>query len=269
MGVVSSSVYKTVAASVSHARTVSVIGALLGFLAALYVSQFFAIRTDLDSLMSADLPWRKGEAQVAQEFPDQGDDIAAVIDGDTPELAERAAAALTDRLRRRGDLYERVSRVNGGAFFDREGLLFLPTVEVQKTTARLISAQPLLAPLAADPSLRGLLASLDKGLAGVADDPTELKAIDYPIREIGRVLSDVANGKPAFLSWRALFTDRQADHSEWRQFIELIPKLDFSQVAPGGAAVACVFDSTIASISARAIASISPRAFANERCIRA
>ena len=227
MGLVSSAVCKIVAASVSHARTVSVMGALLGFLAALYVLQFFAIRTDLDSLISADLPWRKGEAQVAQEFPVQGDDIAAVIDGDTPELAERAAAALTDRLRRRSDLYESVSRVNGGAFFDREGLLFLPTMEVKKTTARLISAQPLLSPLAADPSLRGLLASLDTGLAGVADDPTELKALDYPIREIRRVLSDVANGRPAFLSWRALFTDRQADRSEWRQFIELIPKLDF------------------------------------------
>jgi hopanoid biosynthesis associated RND transporter like protein HpnN len=235
---VSEIVEKVVAASVSHQRTVSVIGALLGLLAALYVSEFFSIRTDLDSLISADLPFRAGEAQVAHEFLDQADDIAAVIDGDTPELAEQAAAVLADRMSRRGDLFQRVTRINGGPFFDREGLLFLPVADVRKATGELINAQPLLAPLAADPSLRGLLKSVDTGIAGTADDPTKIAALDYPIKEIGRVLSAVANHRQAYLSWRSLFSDRQADPNDRRQFIELIPKLDFSQMTPGGAAVA-------------------------------
>src|ERR1017187_8108087 len=249
MGLISVAVCRVVAASVSHARVVFVMGALLGLLAALYVSQFFAIRTDLDSLMSADLPWRKGEAQVAQEFPVQGDDIAVVIDGETPELAERAAATLADRLRRRSDLYESVSRINGGDFFDREGLLFLPVMELKTTTAKLIAAQPLISALAADPSLRGLLKSVDAGLAGAVDDPTELKALDYPIRELRRVLSNVTKMRPAFLSWRALITDQHADRSEWRQFIEVIPKLDFSQIAPGEVAVAEVRHAAQAELS--------------------
>jgi hopanoid biosynthesis associated RND transporter like protein HpnN len=235
---VSQTIESVVAASVSHPRTVSTIGALLGLLAALYVSQFFGIRTDLDSLISGSLPWRVGEAQVAHEFRDQADDIAAVIDGDTPELAERAAALLADKMRQRGDLFERATRINGGPFFDREGLLFLPIADVRKATAQLIGAQPLLAPLAADPSLRGLLKSVDTGLAGVEDDPAKIGAVDYPVKEIDRVLSAVTNGRPAFLSWRSLISDRQADPNDRRQFIELIPRLDFSQMAPGEAAVA-------------------------------
>lgn len=235
---VSQVVEKIVAASVSHQKTVSLVGALLGLLAAVYVFQNFSIRTDLDSLISADLPFRAAEAQVAHEFLEQADDIAVVIDGDTPELAEQAAAKLADRMSRRDDLFKRVTRINGGPFFDHEGLLFLPVADVRRAAAALISAQPLLAPLAADPSLRGLLKSVDTGVNGATDDPTKLAALGYPINEIGHVLSAVVNNKPAFLSWRSLFSDRQADANDRRQFIELIPKLDFSQMTPGGAAVA-------------------------------
>ena len=238
MGFVSSSARKIVTTSVAYARAISIIAVALGLIAGLYDFKAFAIRTNLDSLISADLPWRSGEAEVAREFPDQGDDIIAVIDGDTPELAERAAAALAKKLRGQTDLYVSLNRLNGGALYDRERLLFLPVADVQKVTNTLIGAQPLLAPIAADPSLRGLLVGLDTGLAAIAEDSKETTPLSYPVSEIGRVLSETEKGNEVFLSWDSFLSDRRPDPTEWRQFIELIPKLDFSRVAPGEAGVA-------------------------------
>ncbi len=240
MGTTSSLAGKIVATSVAYARSISVVAVALGLAAGLYDFQSFAIRTNLDSLISADLPWRSGEAEVARQFPDQDDDIIAVIDGDTPELAERATAALAKTLRPQTDLYKGVHRLNGGSLFDRERFLFLPVADVKKVTDSLIGAQPLLAPIAADPSLRGLLVGLDTGLSAIAEDSDETTPLSYPVSEIGRILAQAEKGKDVFLSWDSFLSDRRPDPTEWRQFIELIPKLDFSRVAPGEASVAAI-----------------------------
>jgi hypothetical protein len=49
-------------------------------------------------------------------FPQRLDQIVVVIDGATPELAEAAAQSLTDRLKRRPDLYRSVIRPEGGPY---------------------------------------------------------------------------------------------------------------------------------------------------------
>ena len=50
-----------------------------------------------------------------------------VVDGATPELADDAAKRLTAALQERQDLFQTVRWPDGGPFFEREGLLFLPS----------------------------------------------------------------------------------------------------------------------------------------------
>ena len=60
------------------------------------------------------------------------------------------------------------SRLGAGDFFEKSGLLFLPTSEVagEGQPASLTSAAPLLEIMAGDPSIRGLTGALETGLPG-------------------------------------------------------------------------------------------------------
>jgi hypothetical protein len=69
--------------------------------------------TETDKMLSKALPWRQRETAFNNLFQPQGDQIVVVIDGATPELAEQAAAALTAKLKSRGDLFRAVPRVEG------------------------------------------------------------------------------------------------------------------------------------------------------------
>src|ERR1700736_6419273 len=141
-------------------------GLLLAIAAGAYAAGHFKMTTDTSQLISADLPWRQNSIAFDETFPQQSHGIVAVIDGGTPELAERAAAVLADKLSQRQAEILDVDPPGGGPFWDREGLLFRWTKEVERATDQLIAAQPFLGPLAADPSLRGVMTSLLVPLSG-------------------------------------------------------------------------------------------------------
>jgi len=71
---------------------------LIAAVASTYVARHFAIDTDTAKLIAADAPWRQSELAFDAAFPHRGDLIAIVVDGATPELAERATAELTQRI---------------------------------------------------------------------------------------------------------------------------------------------------------------------------
>src|SRR5262245_64954036 len=97
-------------------------------------------------------------------FPQRIDQIITVIDANTPESADDAAAALVNGLASRPDVIRSVSRPDGGEFFERDGILLLGLDEVQHSTADLIAAQPFLGTLAADPTLRGVFRTLSQSV---------------------------------------------------------------------------------------------------------
>ena len=71
---------------------------LLTLAAGGFTSAHFAMNTDSEKLISADVGWRQREIQFDALFPQQSNLILVVIDGKTPELAE-AGAGVADRPR--------------------------------------------------------------------------------------------------------------------------------------------------------------------------
>ena len=133
---------------------------ILGFLlvaiaSASYFTGHFVITSDTNKLISSSLPWRQQEVMLDLAFPHRVDRIVTVIEATTPEAADRAADALVNELSPRSDVIRTISRVDGGEFFERNGILFRSLDEVRRDTSDLISAQPFLGTLAADPTLRG------------------------------------------------------------------------------------------------------------------
>ena len=141
-----------------------------------YTATHFAISTNTNEFISEKLQWRQNLIALDKAFPQRVDQIVVVIDGATPELAEAAAQSLTERLKRRPDLYQSVMRPEGGPYFDQNGLLFQPVADLQRTLNGLYQARPFLMALAYDPSLRGIVKAvsfINEGVhkkAGTLDD---------------------------------------------------------------------------------------------------
>ena len=154
-----------------------------------YTSQNFAINTDSEQLIDAKVGWRMRQARFDAAFPQKTNLTAVVIDGKTPELAESAAARLTEKLQANPKLFSNVRRPDGGAFFNQNGLLFLSLDEVRDTTQQLIKAQPFLGGLASDPSLRGIMTNLNPVLLGVGAGEAKLSDIQTPMQRFAETMT--------------------------------------------------------------------------------
>src|ERR1700738_3050853 len=133
-----------------YAAQIIGIAALLGLAAAAYAGAHFAIDADVNKLISKDLPWRQREVAFEKSFPPKEETILAVIDAPTSELATQATAALIQKLSDRKDLFHSIMEAGGGPFFQKNGLLFLPTPEVVEITKKLGGKKPILQALAHD-----------------------------------------------------------------------------------------------------------------------
>src|SRR5580704_4319991 len=102
-----------------------VIGAaiLLTAASSWYAATHFSMTTDINKLISTNIPWREREAAFEKAFP-QYELVAAVVDAPTPELGQEATEALVQRLSQRSDLYRSIQRPKDGAFFKQNGFLF-------------------------------------------------------------------------------------------------------------------------------------------------
>jgi uncharacterized protein len=213
-----------------------VVALLLTVGAGAYASQSFAIQTDTGKLISPDLPWRQRELQLDAAFPHQSDTMLVVVDGATPELTDSAVKSLNAALANKPDQIKAVYDPVGGAFFETNGLLFLSTDEVRKTTEQLIRAQAFLGTLAADPSLRGLAQALGYIPQGVEDGAISFKDFAKPLSQLATAIDNSLEGRPANFSWNALMTGEAPDPRELRRLIRVSPVLDFDALEAGAAA---------------------------------
>jgi hopanoid biosynthesis associated RND transporter like protein HpnN len=219
---------------------VLLLAALLTGIAFAYTVRHISIDTDSTKLFSTDLPWRQREVAFDAAFPQRVNPIVIVVDGATPELAEEATAALADSLSGRSGLFRQVFRPDGGPFFDRNGLLFLSSQELARTTEHMIAAQPFLGSLALDPSLRGLMQTLSLAMEGVSRGEAKLDDLARPLAALTDTLQRVLAGNPAPLSWRSLISGPTTGMRELRRFILVQPVLDFDALQPGAHATEAI-----------------------------
>jgi hopanoid biosynthesis associated RND transporter like protein HpnN len=219
----------------TRALTVIVIAMALGIVAAGYAVRHFAMTTDTAELLSPQLEWRIREAAFNRIFPPSGNRIVVVVDGQTPEIAESAAAALADQLSAEPRLFNAVRRPDAGSFWSHNALLYAPTSDVRANMNQLIKAEPFLGPLAADPSLRGLMGALGNALQGVASGQASLEQLDPPIHRLAVALEDLRAGRPTFFSWQSLVAGSAIDPRELRHLILIDPNLDYARLEPGRA----------------------------------
>jgi len=117
-----SAIVRTVDTCTRHPWSVIILALVLTVGSAFYAARHFEITTDVEQLISKDLPWRRRQAEFYQAFPQR--DIIAVVDAPVPELVARATDELSRSLMQRQEFIRGVRQPGSGEFFARNGLLF-------------------------------------------------------------------------------------------------------------------------------------------------
>jgi uncharacterized protein len=230
--VLTSIVVSIVRTSVRFAVFTLLLGLILAGASAYYTSQHFLINTDINTLISDKMDWRQRDVQFDKAF-DRDSTILAVVEAPTPELTSAAAAALEAKLKDDRTNFVSMQPLGSGEFFEKNGLLFLPTKEVAEVAGQFEKAAPLIEIMAGDPSIRGLTGALETGLAGVKRGEVKLDDTTRPFNQIAQTVEDVLNKGTANFSWRQLISDKPLEDSDKRAFIEFKPVIDYSALEPG------------------------------------
>ena len=225
-------VVSIVNACTRFAAFIVLIALVLAVAAGFYTARHFSINTDINTLISPNLDWRKRDNQFGEAF-DRERLILAVVEAPTPELTGAASKALAAKLSGDTANFESVQPLGSGEFFEKNGLLFLPVAEVGRLTGQFENAAPLIEIMAGDPSIRGLTGALETGLAGVKRGKVKLDSTERPFNLIAQTVENVLNTGSATFSWRELTSEKPLTDSDRRAFIELKPVLDFNALEPG------------------------------------
>jgi uncharacterized protein len=226
-----SAIIRIVDSCARYRRTVVVAGTLLMIGAATFAGARFSINTDVEGLISQNLPWHARQLQFSQAFPQNG--ISTVVRAPTAENAEQAANELAQTLAKNSKLYPTVGQPDSGDFFERNGLLFDTPADVEKSVEGLKQARPIISSLAADPSLRGVMNALSLVTGAVQTGKMKLDQLAWPLALADRTLSDVLSAKPATFSWQELLQGHPSRNKQLRHFIQIQPALNFAALQPG------------------------------------
>jgi len=96
-----------------QAWRVVAVGLLLALASGVYVARHFAIDSDINTLLSPDLGWRKRELAFEQAFR-RFERIVVVVQAPTPELTGEATAALAHAQKK--NRFRAVTQSGGGEF---------------------------------------------------------------------------------------------------------------------------------------------------------
>lgn len=218
-----------------------VVGALvLTGAASYYAIEHIAVNTNTAQVLFRNLPFTKVNAQLDQAFPALRDSILVVVRGQTPGLAAQAAQRLTRRLSKDTSRFSSVYEPGGGAFFRRNGLLYLDAAQINTLVNGLASAEPLVAKLAQDPSMRGLFGLLNTALGTTgAATPVQLTGLKPLLHQLTATVTAFDAGQFYQLPWSSLMggsNQLQAD----RQLIIVVPGAGPDSRTAGAAAIDAV-----------------------------
>jgi hypothetical protein len=222
-----------------HAHIVLILTAIVTALSIYYTVNHFDIDTDLNNMISDEAEFRKAFIAYNDAFKLQ-DGLIAVIDADTSELAMYTRDVMAKRVKANDKLFKDVLVSGGGEFFDKNGLLYLSEKELDDLSAKLAGAQPLLASIAKDNSIRGLFSLLTLVVEHLNDDDNNnhqefFTLLDH-LSDAFASAVDKKPHKPYQFSWQEIMLGKDAQKLR-RQFVAMYPYLDYSDIFAGQKAI--------------------------------
>ena len=202
-----------------------------------YTAGNLKMNTDTEDMLSATLPWRQLDQQYEALFPQYDNNILVVLSADTPDQALDAAALLHRRLQTEQALFDSVYYPKALPNFRESGLLYLAPQALQALADELAAAQPLLARLSRDLSLRGLFETLAEALTAPAEAGVAME-LTPALEQVNAAIAALAEPGVRRVSWQQLISGAAAEAGAvYREFILLQPRLDYGDLFPASAAI--------------------------------
>lgn len=195
-----------------------------------YTINNLGINTNVDDMISRDLPFRQTYSKYQSAFPQHIGVIVIVVEADTPEFTNEAAKLLVDRINKEKDFFIDAYLPTGGKFIEEHSLLYLSFDELENLTNKVAKVQPALVSLYQDMSLRGLFTMLESAVKHMDEDPEiKLKPL---LLNINNALEANIKGQPFRLSWQELMKNERPYTDNRRSIIIARPHFDYSKLFP-------------------------------------
>lgn len=212
-----------------HARWVLILTLILAAGCGIYIWRDLGMNTDTTDMLSKDLPFRVNLKHYNETFPQDMDTMLVVLEAPTPEQAQVSTKRLTALLKRDGFNFPDVYSSDVDDFFSRNALLYESVPELERITDRLAAAQPLIAHIARDQSLRAFADVITGAVNELRTGrDMELRSV---LSGVFGTLDARLSGSPRELSWQSLFQG-EPQKQKYRDFIVVKPRLDYSQMFP-------------------------------------
>lgn len=218
--------------SIEQARIVVGFSLLITGAAVWYTAAHFTIHTSTDDMIDSRLSFRQTYEDFNHAFPQFSNTFTAVIDGPSPEAVESAQAEFSQMLAKDSRYYSSIFAPGQDEFFKQKGLLLLDEEKLIALTDELAMAEPLLAAISEDPSLRGLFSILNKALddALAGEQPNEKLAII--LDNFAKTAEESRKDNLTPFSWQSVFLDNKDLSEAKRRLVVVQPELDFKALNP-------------------------------------
>ncbi|AWT60161.1 MAG: Sulfolipid-1 exporter MmpL8 [Candidatus Moanabacter tarae] len=201
-----------------------------------YARENLGFNTDLDEMISPELPFRKVYAEYREAFPQYMGVLMVFVEADTTEFAKEASRILTKQINGDREYFIEAYIPEGGEFIEKNGLMFLSLDELEDLTNDLARAQPALSILYRDQSLRGLFDMLEVAL-GLLDEDPEID-LNLILKNLNQALKANLEGRKFRLSWQEMMSNKESKIGDLRKIILVRPHFDYSRLLPAKDALA-------------------------------
>ncbi|MGI9431810.1 MAG: MMPL family transporter, partial [Myxococcota bacterium] len=188
------------------------------------------VSSETDDIFDASLPFRERRDALYRAFPMLEDPVLVVVDAPSDTRARAAVRWLAAELRADPERFRDVFVPGDGEFFEKNGLLYLEPDALEELVDDLALAQPFLAELSRDRSLRGLFDLLSRAV----ELSPQLGGFELD-RVLGHV-GEAVQGAALFRATPTRFDDlvlgRRGTDGGGRRFLMVQPRPDFSDFVP-------------------------------------
>ena len=196
-----------------------------------YAALSLGINSDNVTLIAKHLEARQNYLEFTRSFPNIENVLLVVIDGETPEIARRAATQLQEHLARKPELFREVYIPGAGEFFEKHGLLYRDIEDLDEFSLQIARVQPILTALEREPTVANLASLIQRGLEASEEEGGEsLDEMAVLLDRVGDATVQAYREFPLEISWEEILLRGSSVETVTRWVLVIDPVLDFGSL---------------------------------------
>jgi len=196
-----------------------------------YATLHLGINSDNVSLIAEHLEARQNYLEFTRSFPNIENVLLVVVDGETPEIARRAANQLQEALAANPELFREVYVPGAGKFFEQHGLLYRELDDLDEFSLQIARVQPILTALEREPTVANLASLIQQGLETAREESDQsFDDLSILLERVGDATVEVYSEFPLEISWEEILLRGSSVETTTRWVVVIDPVLDFSSL---------------------------------------